>query len=63
MIRDAGGEAVFVKTDVRIADEVKNMADKAVEAFGRLDMCLQQRRHQRRRRHHQPLRLRTPGTG
>ncbi|MDM7998669.1 MAG: SDR family oxidoreductase [Dehalococcoidia bacterium] len=37
MIRDAGGAAIFVKTDVRIADEVKNMADKTVETFGRLD--------------------------
>jgi len=37
MIRDAGGEAIFIKTDVRIAEEVKNMADKAVETFGRLD--------------------------
>ena len=39
MIRDVGGEAIFVKTDVRIADEAKNMADKAVEAFGRLDIA------------------------
>jgi NAD(P)-dependent dehydrogenase (short-subunit alcohol dehydrogenase family) len=39
MIRDAGGEAIFVRTDVRIADEVKNMADKTVEAFGRLDIA------------------------
>ena len=39
MIRDAGGEAIFVMTDVRIADEVKNMVDKAVEAFGRLDIA------------------------
>jgi NAD(P)-dependent dehydrogenase (short-subunit alcohol dehydrogenase family) len=37
MICDAGGEAIFVKTDVRIADEAKNMADKPVEVFGRLD--------------------------
>jgi NAD(P)-dependent dehydrogenase (short-subunit alcohol dehydrogenase family) len=37
MIRDAGGKAIFVMTDVRIADEVKNMADKTVETFGRLD--------------------------
>ena len=37
MIRDAGGEAIFIKTDVRIAEEVKNMADKAVEAFGQLN--------------------------
>jgi NAD(P)-dependent dehydrogenase (short-subunit alcohol dehydrogenase family) len=39
MIRDTGGEAIFVKTDVRISDEVKNMADKAVEDFGRLDIA------------------------
>jgi NAD(P)-dependent dehydrogenase (short-subunit alcohol dehydrogenase family) len=39
MIRDQGGEAVFVKTDVRVAEEVKNMADRAVEAFGRLDIA------------------------
>ena len=39
MIRDQGGEAVFVKTDVRVAEEVKNMAEKAVEAFGRLDIA------------------------
>ncbi len=37
MIRGSGGEAIFVKTDVRIAEEVKNMADKAVEAFGQLN--------------------------
>src|SRR5512136_159698 len=37
MIRDGGGEAIFIKTDVRIAGEVKNMADKTVETFGRLD--------------------------
>ncbi len=39
MIRDQGGEAVFVKTDVRVAEEVKNMADRTVEAFGRLDIA------------------------
>jgi len=39
MIRDAGGEAIFIKTDVRISDEAKNMADRAVEAFGRLDIA------------------------
>lgn len=37
MIRDASGQAIFVKTDVRRAKEVKNMADKAVEAFGQLN--------------------------
>jgi NAD(P)-dependent dehydrogenase (short-subunit alcohol dehydrogenase family) len=39
MIRDAGGEGIFIKTDVRISDEAKNMADRAVEAFGRLDIA------------------------
>ena len=37
MIRDAGGEAVFVKTDVTKAAEVKAMADRAFDVFGRLD--------------------------
>lgn len=39
MIRDAGGEAIFIKTDVRIGSEAKNMVEKAVEAFGRLDIA------------------------
>lgn len=39
MVRAQGGEAVFIKTDVRVAEEVKNMADRAVEAFGRLDIA------------------------
>ena len=37
MIRDAGGQAIFVQTDVTKAEEVKAMADKAVEAFGQLN--------------------------
>ena len=36
-IRDAGGEAIFIRADVRIAGEVKNLVDGTVEAFGRLD--------------------------
>jgi NAD(P)-dependent dehydrogenase (short-subunit alcohol dehydrogenase family) len=39
MIRDGGGEAIFVRTDVRISEEVKAMADKTIEAFGRLDIA------------------------
>src|SRR5512137_2855489 len=39
MIRDAGGEAIFVRTDVRVSADAKNMADKTVEAFGRLDIA------------------------
>ena len=37
MIREAGGEAVFVKTDVSIAAEVEALVAKAVETYGRLD--------------------------
>ncbi|MBE0417599.1 MAG: SDR family oxidoreductase [Coriobacteriia bacterium] len=37
MIKKAGGEAVFVKTDVTKKDEVKVLVDKAVETYGRLD--------------------------
>lgn len=36
MIREAGGEAIFVKTDVTKAEEVKAMADKAFDTFGKL---------------------------
>jgi NAD(P)-dependent dehydrogenase (short-subunit alcohol dehydrogenase family) len=37
MIRDAGGEAIFVKADVSNAEQVKAMVDKTIEVFGRLD--------------------------
>ena len=37
LIRDAGGQVIFIKTDVTKAEEVKAMADKAVEAFGQLN--------------------------
>lgn len=37
MIRDADGEALFVKADVSRADQVKAMVDRTVEDFGRLD--------------------------
>ena len=36
-IRDAGGEAIFVRTDVSRTDDVKNMVDTAVSTYGRLD--------------------------
>ena len=36
-LRSSGGEALFIKTDVSKADEVKAMVDGAVEAFGGLD--------------------------
>ncbi len=37
MIREAGGEAVFVKTDVSKAVEVEALVNKAVAVYGRLD--------------------------
>ena len=36
-IKEAGGEAIFVKTDVSVAAEVESLVDKAVETYGRLD--------------------------
>jgi NAD(P)-dependent dehydrogenase (short-subunit alcohol dehydrogenase family) len=37
MVRDAGGDAQFVKTDVAKASEVEAMVELAVAAYGRLD--------------------------
>ena len=37
MIRKAGGEASFIKTDVSKASEVRAMVDKTVEIYGHLD--------------------------
>jgi NAD(P)-dependent dehydrogenase (short-subunit alcohol dehydrogenase family) len=37
MIRRAGGEAFFVRTDVSKASEVQAMVNKTVETYGRLD--------------------------
>jgi NAD(P)-dependent dehydrogenase (short-subunit alcohol dehydrogenase family) len=39
MIRDRGGEAVFVKTDVAKSHDVEALVDRAVEAYGRLDVA------------------------
>ncbi|MCX6005381.1 MAG: SDR family oxidoreductase, partial [Chloroflexi bacterium] len=39
MIKDAGGEAIFVQTDVRIAAQVENMVKKTLEKYGRLDIA------------------------
>lgn len=36
-IEKLGGEAFFIKTDVSSAEDVKNLVDKTVEKFGRLD--------------------------
>lgn len=37
MVRDAGGQALFVRTDVTRADDVKAMVDATVKTFGGLD--------------------------
>jgi NAD(P)-dependent dehydrogenase (short-subunit alcohol dehydrogenase family) len=37
-IRSNGGEAMFVQTDVRKADECRDAIDRTVSAFGRLDV-------------------------
>lgn len=37
MIKDAGGDALFVKTDVTKMDEVQALVDKTVDTYGRLD--------------------------
>lgn len=38
IIRD-GGKAIFVRTDVAVADDHRNLIKKTVEAFGRLDLA------------------------
>jgi NAD(P)-dependent dehydrogenase (short-subunit alcohol dehydrogenase family) len=38
-VRAAGGEGLFVKTDVSKASEVETLIQKAVEKFGRLDVA------------------------
>jgi NAD(P)-dependent dehydrogenase (short-subunit alcohol dehydrogenase family) len=37
LIKKAGGEGIFIKTDIGIAAEVKAMVDRTVKEFGRLD--------------------------
>jgi NAD(P)-dependent dehydrogenase (short-subunit alcohol dehydrogenase family) len=38
-IKDAGGEAFFIQTDVIQESDIKAMVDKTVEVFGRLDIA------------------------
>ena len=37
IIRDSGGEAIFVKTDVTVASQVAALINTAVQTYGRLD--------------------------
>ena len=39
-IAETGSKVVFVKCDVSKAKEVKNMVEKGIAAFGRLDCCI-----------------------
>src|SRR5580698_4872510 len=39
-LRTLGAEAEFVRADVRHEDDVRNLVDKAVERFGRLDAAV-----------------------
>jgi NAD(P)-dependent dehydrogenase (short-subunit alcohol dehydrogenase family) len=39
LVRKAGGDGLFVKTDVSKAAEVRALVDKAAEKFGRLDFA------------------------
>ncbi|MET4645841.1 glucose 1-dehydrogenase [Streptomyces sp. NBC_01550] len=38
-LESSGGRALFVRTDVRYDAEVRNLVDRAVERFGRLDVA------------------------
>src|SRR6476659_9105610 len=38
-IKAAGGEGLFVQTDITQAEQVKAMVDKTLAAFGRLDVA------------------------
>src|ERR1700685_3044820 len=39
-LRNLGAEAEFERTDVRHEDEVKNLVDKTIARFGRLDIAV-----------------------
>ena len=38
-LRVVGGEAEFIRADVRDEDEVRRLVDRTVERFGRLDVA------------------------
>ncbi len=40
LVREAGGEAVFVETDVRHSDQVQRLVQTAVDRWGKLDCAL-----------------------
>jgi NAD(P)-dependent dehydrogenase (short-subunit alcohol dehydrogenase family) len=40
MIKEAGGEAVFIRTDVSKAEDVKRMVSVAIDSYGRLNVLV-----------------------
>ena len=38
IIKKAGGEAIFIKTDVSMAQDVQKMVKAAIDVYGRLDV-------------------------
>jgi len=40
IVKQAGGEAIFIKTDVSIAGDVKRMVNVAVDTYGKLDILV-----------------------
>src|SRR3989442_13297681 len=39
-LQGLGAEAIFVRTDVRVEEDVRNLVDQAVRRFGRLDIAV-----------------------
>jgi NAD(P)-dependent dehydrogenase (short-subunit alcohol dehydrogenase family) len=39
-LQELGAEAIFVRTDVRKDDDVRNLVDQTVKRFGRLDIAV-----------------------
>ena len=43
-VREAGGEAIMVRADVSVPQDVRNLVKKAVKAFGRVDILVKDRK-------------------
>jgi 2-hydroxycyclohexanecarboxyl-CoA dehydrogenase len=39
-IKNAGGEALFIKTDLTKPDDIQNMVNKVIEKFGKIDILV-----------------------
>jgi NAD(P)-dependent dehydrogenase (short-subunit alcohol dehydrogenase family) len=40
LVKEAGSDAIFVKTDVAIENDVRSLVEKTVETYGRLDYAV-----------------------